>query len=418
MLEQLPFNDTTGRSCLGALNHQGLGLPQMTAQALGRLVPSGKRLYKVLIAGILLLEVAAKPAQAFDWRANFIDPDDGYFDVSGFVGGGGFIPVPVIITEPAVKGGLGLMGQFVHTPTSPGTPPDRTVAGGAVTRNGSKGGGLLHQGSFGEGRFVYRVGFGLADVTLPIFPFGGRSEIDYENKAIFGFANIRYRVPDTPVSLGPRFIYRTSDVSLKAAGPLGDRVSGLLERFSGKNQYVALGFSLNFDTRNNAFTPTKGINAIFKYDFYTETLGSDAEFGSGQLAVHAFAELGDNWSLGGKLRFDTVTANAPFFMAPGVDLRGVQYGRYQGDMALSLEAELRRQLSSRWAAVAFGGYGATFVNKSRLYRAESGIWTYGAGVRYRIARKLGIDVGLDVARGPEDTVFYIQFGHAWAMTMD
>ena len=122
--------------------------------------------------------------------------------------------------------------------------------------------------------------------------------------------------------------------------------------------------------------------------------------------------------MGAKLRLERVTSDAPFFMAPALDLRGVQYGRYQGDTALSSEIELRYQFSSRWAGVVFCGYGATFVDNSRLYQAEGGIWTYGAGIRYRIARKLGIDVGLDVARGPEETVFYIQFGHAWSMTMD
>jgi len=34
-------------------------------------------------------------------------------------------------------------------------------------------------------------------------------------------------------------------------------------------------------------------------------------------------------------------------------------------------------------------------------------------VRYLIARRLGIYMGADVARGPETTAFYIQVGSAW-----
>lgn len=34
-------------------------------------------------------------------------------------------------------------------------------------------------------------------------------------------------------------------------------------------------------------------------------------------------------------------------------------------------------------------------------------------LRYLIARKLGLYAGLDVARGPEDTVVYLQIGSAW-----
>jgi hypothetical protein len=34
-------------------------------------------------------------------------------------------------------------------------------------------------------------------------------------------------------------------------------------------------------------------------------------------------------------------------------------------------------------------------------------------LRYEIARKFGLHVGIDVARGPEDTAFYLQVGSAW-----
>ncbi|PQZ25505.1 hypothetical protein CQZ93_15640 [Ochrobactrum vermis] len=269
-----------------------------------------------------------------------------------------------------------------------------------------------------DDRFLYRFGLGIADVTLPVFPFGGSSEVDYGNAMKFGFGNIRYKVPNTSFSIGPQFIYRTSDISLDAQGPLADQVNRIIGRFEGEHQYVALGLSMNYDTRDNKITPTDGINAILKFDVYSGALGSDRDFTEGTLNVHAFHKLNDAWSIGTKLSVDTVSAEAPFFMAPAVDLRGIESGRYQGDTALSIETELRHQFTPRWAGVLFGGYGETFVNHSRLYEPQDNIWTYGAGIRYKIARKFGIDAGLDVARGPESTIFYIQFGHAWGRTMD
>ncbi len=136
------------------------------------------------------------PVHAFDWRTSFFDPEDGYVDVSSLLSRGGFIPVPIIITEPAVKGGFGIAGQFIEVPSSPGGIPGRTIAGGAYTGNGSWGGGLLRQGGLADDRFLYRFGLGIADVTLPIFPFGGSNEVDYGNAMKFGFGNIRYRIPD------------------------------------------------------------------------------------------------------------------------------------------------------------------------------------------------------------------------------
>jgi hypothetical protein len=35
------------------------------------------------------------------------------------------------------------------------------------------------------------------------------------------------------------------------------------------------------------------------------------------------------------------------------------------------------------------------------------------GFRYQIAERLGMWVGLDYAKGPEDGTWYIQVGNAW-----
>jgi hypothetical protein len=50
------------------------------------------------------------------WRDTFIDPQDGMLDASKYLSENrlGFLPVPIIITEPAVGEGLGLAGIFFH----------------------------------------------------------------------------------------------------------------------------------------------------------------------------------------------------------------------------------------------------------------------------------------------------------------
>ncbi len=65
----------------------------------------------LLPAGYILV----RPAQA-DLPEQFFDPVDGRFDASTYLpeNAFGFLPVPVIITEPAVEGGLGMTGLFFH----------------------------------------------------------------------------------------------------------------------------------------------------------------------------------------------------------------------------------------------------------------------------------------------------------------
>jgi len=62
----------------------------------------------------------------------------------------------------------------------------------------------------------------------------------------------------------------------------------------------------------------------------------------------------------------------------------------------------------------FGGAGRAARNLDQLNDAERA-HSVGTGFRYLLARKLGLGAGIDVARGPEETVVYIIFGSAWGL---
>jgi hypothetical protein len=104
--------------------------------------------------------------------------------------------------------------------------------------------------------------------------------------------------------------------------------------------------------------------------------------------------------------------DVPFYARPFVTLRGVPALRYQGQNALVGEAELRHALDDRWSVVGFGGGGKAYGGPVKFSDAKT-VVAGGVGVRYLLARKLGLHVGLDLARGPEETVVYLQVGSAW-----
>lgn len=96
-----------------------------------------------------------------------------------------------------------------------------------------------------------------------------------------------------------------------------------------------------------------------------------------------------------------------------MQLRGIPALRYQGEGAFSLEGEVRREITKRWSVLGFAGVGFADDKFANLLEDEQFVW--GGGFRYLIARKLGLHVGVDVARGPEQTVVYLQIGTAWQM---
>lgn len=96
---------------------------------------------KVVLSTIALLATSSAGAESF--FSQFKD-DDNWFDVSNFVleNSAGFMPVPILLTEPAVGAGLGLAAVFFHAPEDYSTSdsdefvlPNLTAVVGAITEN-------------------------------------------------------------------------------------------------------------------------------------------------------------------------------------------------------------------------------------------------------------------------------------------
>ena len=88
--------------------------------------------------------------------------------------------------------------------------------------------------------------------------------------------------------------------------------------------------------------------------------------------------------------------------------------RFQGDDVLQTELEVRWNINKRWSAVGFTGVGRAEDQLSELFNGDGETKsTVGIGGRYLIARKMGLYAGIDVAKGPDETVFYLQVGSAW-----
>lgn len=357
----------------------------------------------VLLAAALAGQAAA---QSGGLGSFFIDPEDHHLDVSALLARGGFIPMPIIITEPAVDNGFGIAGYFVRKPEGRRTPT-RTIFGAAKTGNGSKGGGFFRSGAFGDDRFLYQIGFAQGLAVLDFYPGNRDVSLTYNNDITFAVLRGRYRFGDTRFSLGPALRYRSNDISLDTGGRFPDA-----EDFAGTTVVLpSVALEAHYDNRDNPMSPTRGLNVAADVQSFSEALGSDIGFTSASVFGTWFASR-DKWTLGLMGDGEATGDRAPFFMRPDVEIRGVARNRYQGEQVAMAEAELRRELTPRWSALGFLGHGRTFGD------GASEATGYGVGIRYRIARLLGLDVGIDYARGPDQDVFYIQFGHAWSRKMD
>ena len=79
---------------------------------------------KYFVFTLLIITNSVSSASMMD---GFTDPQDGMFDVSHWLAEKkGFIPVPIIITEPAIGYGLGAALVFLHDPLAGRVPDEET----------------------------------------------------------------------------------------------------------------------------------------------------------------------------------------------------------------------------------------------------------------------------------------------------
>jgi hypothetical protein len=378
---------------------------------------------KALAIAALLLAGLCSPAQAF--LEGFIDREDGHLDASEWlVDRKGFLPMPIVITEPAVGYGAGVALMFLRNSMRESAakakesgllvPPDIWVVGAAATENGTKaafGGGMV---SFDEGRWKYRGGIGRADVKLDFYGIGadtlggGVNSIAYALDGWMSSQQVLRRLGHSDNWFGLRWLFLdlNSKVDLSNNPDAGLQPGQTTRRTSG------LGLTLEHDSRDNIFTPSSGWTAALDATFFDPDWGSDTRFQSYRGHVFAYWPVAKTLVLAGRLDGRKASGRVPFYMLPFIDMRGIPAGRYQDHNAAVAETELRWDFTPRWAAVGFVGTGRAWGG-SESFSDSSSVVSKGVGLRYLIARRLGIWTGLDYARGPEDSTVYLQVGSAW-----
>ena len=353
------------------------------------------------------------------FRSQFIDKDDGMLDMSAWLLENivGFMPVPIIITEPAVEDGIGLAGLFFHQPKDDQMKPDKngkiilpnmSVVGAAITGNESWFVGGGHFRNWGKDHYRYNIMGGYADVNLDWyggedFPILGDG-VRFNAKGAMLDQELLFRLGDSDWFLGVDWRYLNSDVTFKinlpiVLPPIESTISGL----------AAVGLYENLDSR---ISPRKGFRANLKAEFNRDAIGSDYDYDNYTWEIRQFFEFAEKFTFAWRLDGATTSGDVPFYLEPFVNIQGIPAMRYQGSTAVTVEARGGYDIRPRWTILGFVGGGRAAESVSDLGSATTRT-AYGAGFRYLMAKKLGMRVGLDVAKGPEGTYVYLVMGSAW-----
>jgi hypothetical protein len=372
------------------------------------------------IAGAGAAQPPAPSGLGEAWRdrlSGAFDPVDGQLDLSAFLErAAGFLPVPLIVTEPAVGYGGGLLALFVRPRREAGNEgyarPDLSAVGGIRTQNGTHLAFVGDASRWMDGRLRTLGGAGGGAINLDIFGLGGQppgsdTPIRYtlDVKAIGGQVDWQL-APGSPWSIGARLVYAEVVPKLRDE-PL---IPGLEDRTQAR--IAGPGIALTYDTRDTVFTPTRGYYVDAGLIVSDETFGATREFRRFDGVAIGYWPVHAKITLAARADYQQVSVGAPFYVRPFIALRGIPAMRYPGDRVVSTELEARWQFLGRWSVLAFGGVGQARLDSGPLRRDRTA-GAGGVGFRYELARRFGLHAGIDVARGPEETAVYLQVGSAW-----
>lgn len=364
-------------------------------------------------------------AQKSSPKVQLTDSLDHKFDLSDYIiNSNGFIPVPILITEPALGGfGGGLVPVFIK-PRPPyrdsirgkevitPIPPDITGGIGAYTLNGTWIADVFRTGTLIRSRIKYILNVGFANVNMNFY----RDVQEEQKEFSFNFQTVPVfvqgirRLGFSHWYAGIKYTYLNFRIKYTGDDILPDEL-GAPEEYS-RNLSLP-GLLVELDTRDNIFTPNSGLKFHLDGQYSTDALGSDYNYWRVNYYTYMYLPISKRFVGGLRIDGQQTFDDAPFFLLPYLDMRGLPINKYQGKADLLTELEGRFAVTPRWSLMAFGGMGKAFDDWSEFGSADL-IYTYGTGFRYKIARKLGLHMGLDIAFGPPGNFgYYIVFGSNW-----
>jgi len=171
-----------------------------------------------------------------------------------------------------------------------------------------------------------------------------------------------------------------------------------------------VGMLLTWDTRNHAYSPSKGLFAELNATAYDKRLGSDYNFTSFTLDFRKFVSV----SRKSVLAFQGVIKNNAgivpfrnFSMLGGPEMmRGYYKGRFAATDLLAIQSELRYHLFWRLGLVVFAGAGEVSNHFSEIAFANLH-YSGGGGVRLMVSKSEKLNLRLDYGIGKNSSGLYV-----------
>jgi hypothetical protein len=373
------------------------------------------KLFKVLNILFLIFFFLNVDAQESQKKISvFKDSTDNAYDISDWlIRKQGFLLMPSIITEPAVGYGAVLAAIYFHSSyTEKKGPPSMSGILGGGTQNGTWAGGVFHVGYWKHDRLRYTGAVVRTYANLAFY--GSGAILDLNNESInlnldawLILQQLKARIGNSNIFIGGRYLlldtYNTLEIPVDIPEYTGSEFSSTLSEAS---------VLLNYDSRNNVFSPSKGFCIQLSGTYSDTWFGGDALYGRIGLEAIGYFPASNKLNVGLRFGNNFTLGDVPFYARPVVQLRGAPITKYQDKNTSLMETEVSYSVFKRWCLIGFAGMGNAYSEISEIENGKT-VQTVGTGFRYMLARKFGAKMGMDFAVSQDDFAFYFIFGSSW-----
>lgn len=324
---------------------------------------------------------------------------------------GSFVWAPIPVLEPALGGGVVLVGMYFY-PHAEDEPANITAVAAGYTSTDSYLVGAAHDHHFKGNRWRFQGAIGYAEFNLNWYGIGseggeqGRS-FQYSIKGSFAEPRL-FRKFSKGWSIGADVQFLDLEVDFDDGEP-GDPILDAVTEAMLDLKSVGVGLLGQKDTRDNRFTPYEGRYAQLSGKVFPSALDNDLDYRIYKGFYNQYWPVREKTVLAANVSSQYADGQVPFYRLSKLTIRGVSADRYWDKFLVQGQAEVRHQVHGRWSAAAFAGYGGVASSLKNL-KEDDMILAGGAGIRYMVDQKERVGLRLDVAKGQDQTMVYIGVG--------
>jgi len=324
---------------------------------------------------------------------------------------GVWLPVPIPVSNPTIGSGLQAALLYLHPKDNAESDVPNSTSGlvGMYTNSDSSLIGGFHDGNWNSDLYRYQVLAGAGEFNLDYFGIGSDSPladnpIEYSLKSNILFTQLLRQLPGTKDwYLGFRYMYIDSNVEFFIFDP-----NDVLPPITDDMTNSSLGIMATFDSRDDNYYPTSGVNFEISWMRDDESIGSDFNFDKVDTHYDTYMSVSKSSIIALSAVFAKATGDVPFYLLPSLKMRGFANGLYKDDVSLSGHGEWRYKFKPRWGTILFYEIGSTAATTNDLL--ETTISSYGAGLRWQVTKDKKLNLGIDVGFSDDNSAIYVQVG--------